>query len=158
MATPYTCIRSKTNQHLVIAGSDQNRSLHLGREQKINHFFPLPRGSPSTHDPSMSGDLGSASYHFVKDATINTLCKAQERGELSEKKSQMKPGHICEIYELKSNGETSYWTLRLSIVFNRVKNYYLLLCVCVFFVLFFLFLTRPPCSIFFCSSPLCKCH
>lgn len=132
MATPYTCIRSKTNQHLVIAGSDQNRSLHLGREQKINHFFSLPRGSPSTHDPSMSG--GSASYHFVKDATINTLCKAQERGELSEKKSQMKPGHICEIYELKSNGETSYWTLRLSIVFNRVKNYYLSLCVCVFFV------------------------
>lgn len=130
MATPYTCICSKTNQHLVIAGSDQNHSLHLGRERKINLIFShhsVVLAQLMTLLPPMSEDLGNSSSRFVKDATINALCKALERCVWCRKNLKRKPGQSCEIHEQKSDDDTSYWTLRLAIVFNRVKNNYFFL-------------------------------
>ena len=114
----------------LLLGRNQNLSLHLGREQQIKRFFSnvvLTR----LMSPRMSEELGKSSTHFLKDATITALCKALERRGVG--KSQMKPGQGCETRRRKSDDDTSYWTLRLSIVFKRVKNNSLLLwCVCFY--------------------------
>lgn len=78
---------------------------------------------PHPHPPSprVSEDFGNS--HFVKDATIkSTHCARLWREVCGSGESQM----ICEIHE-KCGDNMSYWTLRLSIVFKRVKNNYFLL-------------------------------
>ena len=54
-------------------------------------------------------------------------CARLWRGVCGSGKSQMKLEQSCEIYEEKRSENMSYYSLRLSIVFNRVKNNYFLL-------------------------------